>query len=197
MIHDLYTLMQPIYPLLIQQWVDDYGLSEGIAADIGTGPGRLGLELAKLTPMHIQFVDSNQETLETAKANFDTLQPDNTSEFIHADVQNLPMADNTVDFVMSRGSIWFWDKPDMGLREIYRILKPGGIAVIGGGLGRYMPDSMRNRLFDAMQNALKRRNETRPSLQEYKEIVKKAHLPNYRMFTDGNSKTGRWVEITK
>ena len=40
-----------------------------------------------------------------------------------------------MDLVVSRGSIWFWDNPGKALKEIYRILKPGGKAYIGGGKG--------------------------------------------------------------
>ena len=41
-----YDIMQPMYPLLIQQFLDDYNLSAGVALDIGTGPGNLAVELA-------------------------------------------------------------------------------------------------------------------------------------------------------
>ncbi len=57
MIKHSYLAMQPIYPLLVQQFIDDYDLSDGVACDIGTGPGFLGLELAKASNMKIIFLD--------------------------------------------------------------------------------------------------------------------------------------------
>lgn len=36
---DNFARLQPMYPLLIQQFVDDYGLKDGVAVDIGVGPG--------------------------------------------------------------------------------------------------------------------------------------------------------------
>lgn len=197
MIKNGYMMMQPIYPLLIQQFIDDYNLSEGIAVDIGAGPGYMGIELAKATNMQIHVVDISDEALEKAKINYEDLNADNEIFFIKANVEILPFRDSFADFIMSRGSIWFWEKPEEGLKEIYRILKPGGVAVVGGGLGRYMPKTMRDRLYASMKEGLKNRKEKRPSLEEYEEIIKKANLHNYRIFTDGDDKSGKWVEIRK
>lgn len=43
-----YAQLQPMYPLLIQQFVDDYNLMDGIAMDIGAGPGGWVWSLRKL-----------------------------------------------------------------------------------------------------------------------------------------------------
>ncbi len=192
-----YSKLQPMYPLLIQQFVDDYKLSKGIAVDIGVGPGWLGMEMSKITDMKIIFLDISQESLDMAKKNVEALDVDNEVDFIQADVQAMPMEDNFADFIMSRGSIWFWKEPEKGLQEIYRILKPGGVAFVGGGLGRYLPASMRARLQDALKQGLIQRNEKRPDLEEFKAIVEKADLPNYKILTDGEKGSGRWVEIRK
>lgn len=192
-----YAKLQPMYPLLIQQFVDDYHLDKGIAVDVGVGPGWLGMELAKITDMEIVFLDISDESLRLAEKNVKALDVDNTVSFVRADVRKIPLSDSSVDFVMSRGSIWFWEKPEEGLREIYRILKPGAFAIVGGGLGRYIPESMRKRLQKALKTGLEQRKEKRPDLQEFTEIVKKADLPAYRILTDGPSGGGRWVEIQK
>ena len=60
-----YDIMQPMYPLLIQQFLDDYNLSAGVALDIGTGPGNLAVELAKVTAMDLILVDIDGEALHT------------------------------------------------------------------------------------------------------------------------------------
>lgn len=51
----------------------------------------------------------------------------------------MPFPDNSVDLVVSRGSIFFWDDPVKGLQEVYRALRPGGKAMIGGGAGSGYP----------------------------------------------------------
>ncbi|MCF4152183.1 class I SAM-dependent methyltransferase [Dethiosulfovibrio sp. F2B] len=188
---------------MVQQFADDYGLNRGIAVDIGTGPGFLGTELAKITNMTVCFVDLNEEALQSAKERFMVSETDNEALFVRADVKALPFEDGFADFVMSRGSIWFWEEPEKGLSEVYRILKPGGVAVIGGGLGRYVPDSMRRRIVAANRDRLIRSGETRPCFKDFSRMIEdalleKAGVDSFRMISEGEEgDSGKWVEIHK
>jgi ubiquinone/menaquinone biosynthesis C-methylase UbiE len=51
----------------------------------------------------------------------------------------MPLPDACVDLAVSRGSIFFWDDPARGISEAHRVLRPGGQAMIGGGLGSAYP----------------------------------------------------------
>lgn len=202
MLTEFYPMLQPVYPLLAQQFVDDYCLDQGIAVDMGTGPGYLGLELAKITNMEVFFLDYSREALDQCRQNVLSCELDNKVRFIEADVAAIPLPDNMADFVMSRGSLWFWKDPVKGLEEIVRILKPGGVAYIGGGLGRYVPDTMRQRLIKANREARKKRGETRPSLEAVRELADEALHPikevSYQVVPDDSEgKNGKWVEIKK
>ena len=194
-----YATMQPIYPLLVQQFLDDYNLSDGIAVDIGTGPGHIGLELAKTTDMEIYFTDISDDALKTASQNFKDLNADNTAHFIRADAEALPLKDAFADFVVSRGSIGFWKHPEKGLSEIHRILKPGGTAYVGVGCGRYMPPTMRERIYGAMWNSANNRADrpVRYALDEFEAFVKMAKIGQYTMISEGDDRVGNWVEIRK
>ena len=141
-------------------------------------------------------MDISQDALDMAKENFEKLDVDNEVDYIQADVLELPMEDNRFDFIMSRGSIWFWKQPQKALKEIERILKPGGVVIVGGGLGRYLPPSMRARLQNRIRKGLKERMETRPNIEEFKKIVEKAGLINYKVLSEDEG-GGRWVEIRK
>jgi len=56
-------------------------------------------------------------------------------EAVTADVCALPFDDDSVDLVVSRGSIFSGMIKVAAFREINRILKPGAVAYIGGGMG--------------------------------------------------------------
>ncbi|MFR1479967.1 MAG: class I SAM-dependent methyltransferase [Hydrogeniiclostridium mannosilyticum] len=126
-----------MYPLLIQQFLDDYNLSAGVALDIGTGPGNLAVELAKVTAMDLILVDIDGEALRTAQSRLFELGVDNRISTLCADVEKLPLRDNLADFIMCRGSIGFWPVPVQGITEIYRVLKPGGCAIVA-----WVPDGI-------------------------------------------------------
>lgn len=196
MLKSFYNMLQPIYPLLAQQFIDDYELENGICIDIGTGPGFIGIEIAKVTNMVMYFVDADEEQLKLAQSNFAAADCDNIAHFIKTDVHRLDFEDNLGDFIVSRGSIWFWAEPRVALREVYRVLKPGGTALIGGGLGRYVPATMRKRLTDANKKRLAVRGEKRPTLKEFQQMVLEADLPGSRVISE-QPEIGRWVEIKK
>ena len=48
-----------------------------------------------------------------------------------SDVRTLPFVSGSFDAVYSMGTIEHFDETDTALREIYRVLTPGGVAVIG------------------------------------------------------------------
>jgi arsenite methyltransferase len=61
-----------------------------------------------------------------------------------APASSIPFADCRFDRVVSTNTIYFWPEPDKGLREIGRVLGPGGRVVIATGC----PEDMRRRGYD-------------------------------------------------
>ncbi len=130
---------KPMYPLLAKQIVDDFGITKGICVDVGAGTGHLARELAKITQLKIYCVDIDPMSTR--------LNGDLTDEAgltgrvlpLEGDVHDMPLRDNFADLVISRGSVPFWTDRVQAFKECYRILKPGGVAFIGGGFSRYQP----------------------------------------------------------
>lgn len=193
-----YNALLPIYPLLAQQCVDDYGLDSGICLDVGTGNGYVGTEIAKITRMDIYLIDIKAEALDFARRSVAEADIDNEVFFVEADVcQGLPLADNFADFIISRGSLWFWKDKAKGLAEVYRVLKVGGTALVGGGLGRYIPWTMRERLTRERQNNLKKNGGQRLSVQEMETLAIESGIPSFKVMSDAPGDKGRWIEIHK
>lgn len=192
-----YDFMQPMYPLLIQQFLDDYNLSAGVALDIGTGPGNLAVELAKVTAMDLILVDIDGEALRTAQSRLFELGVDNRISTLCADVEKLPLRDNLADFIMCRGSIGFWPVPVQGITEIYRVLKPGGCAIVGVGAGRYMPETMRRRIYESMSASDRTTFPRQYTLEDYDAFARQAMLSDYRVIIEDDISKGCWLEVKK
>lgn len=198
MLSEGYSQLLPVYPLIAQQILDDYHITSGICIDIGTGPGYLGIELAKITSLEMYFLDINVETLNKAKNNVSGCGLENIVHFVKADVSHIPFKDDFADLIISRGSLWFWEDQVKGLQETYRILKPGGVAFIGGGLGRYTPLSMRQRLKGKQRRKLQAQGHTGfLDNAGFQDLLDKAHLKGCRLVSDVSGEDATWIEIRK
>jgi ubiquinone/menaquinone biosynthesis C-methylase UbiE len=91
--------------------------------DAGTGPGRLPIEIARACPdLHVEAVDLSPEMIKHARH-----QPGaDQVTFTAADVAGLPFEDATFDLVVSSISQHHWASPEKAVRELHRILRPGG-----------------------------------------------------------------------
>ncbi|MFC1551001.1 class I SAM-dependent methyltransferase [Candidatus Latescibacterota bacterium] len=136
------STLAPVYAPLAEQIVADFGLidKEGVGIDLGGGTGSLIVELAKRTrTMNWILADINPEVFPYAAKTADIEGVGHRIGMIAADAKVLPFRDNYADILVSRGSFQFWGDLNIAFSEVYRILKPGGIAYIGRGLSRNLP----------------------------------------------------------
>ena len=132
-----------IYTRLAEYLVERFNLSEraGIGIDIGGGPGDLILELATRTKQ-FYWVNTDINTWYARPFAEDALKRGigQRTGFVFADACALPFKDQYADLVLSRGAYQFWGSLETGVREIHRVLKPGGWAFIGRGFPPTMPE---------------------------------------------------------
>jgi len=112
---------------------------DGVWVDLGCGEGPLAFALAKLSSSVLILIDPNREALARAVANARELGLNGRTVAVFGKAESLPLADDSIDLVVSRGSIFFWDDRPAGVGEVYRVLCPGGKAMLGGGLGNTYP----------------------------------------------------------
>ncbi len=148
----------PIYPYLAQQIRDKFGITNGICVDLGSGPASLAIAIARITDLTIYSLDIQPEMISVARQNIAEAGFSSRIRAVTADVCRMPFEDNSVDLMVSRGSIFFWEDRVTAFREIYRVLRPGGVAYCGGSLG---DDTTRAQVIAAFN--------TIAELQPYKE----------------------------
>jgi ubiquinone/menaquinone biosynthesis C-methylase UbiE len=125
----------PVYVAIAQQIKERTEITEGACLDIGAGGGYLGIALATITDLHVYLLDSSQEMLDIALCNIIKAGLETRIGILSGDVHKIPVNDESINLVISRGSVFFWKDKVKAFNEIYRVLMPGGKAYIGGGLG--------------------------------------------------------------
>jgi SAM-dependent methyltransferase len=99
--------------------------------EVGSGPGRLAATLARLAPaVQVTGVDIAPDMVELATARAARAGVAGRVAFRVGDVAALPFPDASFDVVVSTFSLHHWPDPARGLAEIYRVLRPGGVARI-------------------------------------------------------------------
>jgi len=103
------------------------GLTEGKVLDVGTGPGTLVRELArKLAGLQVYGIDLSEDMIGLARAHARREHLEERVQFESSDVAHLPYPDQSFDVVVSTISMHHWAELAQPLRELYRVLRPGG-----------------------------------------------------------------------
>jgi SAM-dependent methyltransferase len=134
------------YPYVVQDVLRYCRPAKGFWVDLGAGKGQVAIPLVEATGNPVVMLDPDKKALAEGLriARQQGLQ-DRLSAVVGV-AEEMPFPDNSVDLVVSRGSIFFWKDPVKGLQEVHRVLRPGGKAYIGGGAGSGYPQSAADKL---------------------------------------------------
>lgn len=190
-------IFAPVYPVVAEQIRTRTGIVQGVCLDIGTGGGYLGIALAGITDLEFYLMDKSPEMLEIAYTNVVVSGLQSRVRTMQGDVHHIPRDDGSVDLVISRGSLFFWEDKARAFAEIYRVLSPGGKAYVGGGMGT-------GELFDRISVEMdKRRHEFSLDPQgerfadhreAYHLALKQSGVASYKMT---RNEEGLWIQIRK
>ena len=97
------------------------------ALEIGFGGGALLEAMLARTRGRVTGVDISEVAVERARRR---LGANEWLRLAQASVENLPVADASIDAACSVNNIYFWPDPAAGFRELARVIRPGGRLVI-------------------------------------------------------------------
>ncbi|MEW6506951.1 MAG: methyltransferase domain-containing protein [Bacteroidota bacterium] len=112
-----------------RQWILKYAPRFGKVCEAGCGLGRYVFYLNRLGT-NIEGLDFEEKTIEFLN-NWKSENGFNNVKFIVGDVTKLPYEDNSLSGYISLGVVeHFIEGPQKALTEAYRVLRPGGVAII-------------------------------------------------------------------
>jgi SAM-dependent methyltransferase len=97
----------------------------GMAVEVGCGSARLLARLGLTRPYELTAVDTSAEALRSAEQT--SQRAGVPIRLVRADAELLPFAEGTFDVVLSGGLLEHFREPEKVLREMVRVLKPGGV----------------------------------------------------------------------
>ncbi|MEO8854710.1 MAG: class I SAM-dependent methyltransferase [Ginsengibacter sp.] len=171
----------------------DWGLAQisiekdFIILDVGCGGGRTIQKMAQLASDGKIFgVDISEKSVEISRKTNVQLIKEGRVEIGNGSVSQLPYSDNMFDLVTTFESHYFWPDIVNDMKEILRVLKPGGIFLIvgevykGGNYGNTHPGFM-NTASNEMNMAL-------PGIEDLNAILLKAGFSDIKTFEEDGKK---------
>lgn len=140
---DVNELFSPLYPYVAKQVLEAYGRAGGLALELGPFAGGASIELARQAKgLRVVMGDDFpgvDEYLErkVAAAGFGariTVLPLN--------MLDIAFPEGTFDLALFRGGLFFWEERRRIIQEMHRVVKPGGLVMVGGGFGADAPDAL-------------------------------------------------------
>lgn len=178
----------------VKQIIEDYGVLEGVCVDVGCGTAVFAIELCRHSKLKIYALEKEKAICEVARINIEKEQLTDKIIPVLGDAHDLPFKNEFADFIISRGSYHCWEDKVQVFKEIYRVLKKGGIGFVGGGFGRYVTEEELNRMKSLRDRSLKDGAKAYSSPDKLREAIYKAGIANFRIIYE---RAGLWAELKK
>jgi ubiquinone/menaquinone biosynthesis C-methylase UbiE len=199
------------YPFVVQDALRYCQPKHGFWVDLGAGKGQVSLPLIEATGNPVVMIDPDREAMAKGLVAAREKGMEDKLFAVVGVSEELPLLSDSVDFVISRGAIFFFDDPAQGLREIYRVLRPGGKAYVGGGAGSGYPEWATKELIEKRKQQMEgeesekwQRFVRRRRPEQMRQWAEEAQLPQYEIMgagaisaEDARVGQGEWIVFGK
>ena len=100
----------------------------GDVLEVAPGPGFLAIDMARSGKIRVMGLDISKTFVELARKN--AAQAGVPVDFRAGNASEMPFAENSFDLLVCRAAFKNFSEPEKALREMRRVLRPGGTGVI-------------------------------------------------------------------
>jgi ubiquinone/menaquinone biosynthesis C-methylase UbiE len=188
-------LWHKIYPYLASQIMEIYQRDSGAVLELGPFSGGISVEMARSHPgLDLTIADESSLVLEGLKEELRTEGLSDVIDIRKSALDPLVFGASEFDLVISRGIFFFLDEEGDLLREIFRVIKEGGMVFAGGGYGKDTPLALIDEIADESRELNDRLGRTRIRIEELEKIIMRSGLDGHcRIVEEG----GLWVVLDK
>lgn len=142
LIQEIDTLWDPVYPYLAQQILAIYGRQDGNILEIGPFCGTIFALKKKNIGNSFLIATFPPGMGSFFRDEIKKRRLEDEIEVIETDPSLTKIEGNRIDLAVFRGALFFPSLFEVDFQAIYRILRADGIAFIGGGFGKFTPDTV-------------------------------------------------------
>lgn len=193
-IQELYELWNPVYPYLIKHIEEIYSRRGGDILEAGPFCGAV-------FPMQVQGIGNSFSIAAFPPGMGDFFRKEAEKHGIQGAINvvesNASLAgisDYSFDLLIFRGALFFPSLFKVDFSAIYRVLRENGIAMVGGGFGKYTPKEVIDAIGERSRDLNLRIGKTEITTDGLREDIKTGKIPGHAdLITEG----GLWVIIKK
>jgi len=194
LLEELNRLWEPIRPYLARQVEEIYGRGDGHILDIGPFSGviftlaqkNVGQSFLVATFPRGAFLSCSQEA--------QRLGLEGKVRIIESDSSLTGVPDDSVDLAVFRGALFFPSLFKVDFGAIYRKLKAGALAFVGGGFGKYTPPEIISRIGKRSEELNAEMGKVRITVESVLDQLRAGDLAaKAEIVADG----GLWIVIKK
>ena len=194
LIEELNLLWEPIRPFLARQIEELYGRRDGHLLEIGPFSGLIFTLAQKNIGQSFSIAAFPQATIPLYRQEAREHGLEDRVRIIESNSSLIGIADDSVDLVIFRGALFFPSLFQVDFGAIYRTLRKSGIALVGGGFGKYTPAEVISQIGKRSEQLNAAMGRVRITLESVRDQVRSSHLEGKcEITTEG----GLWVVMRK
>jgi SAM-dependent methyltransferase len=190
LIEELNLLWEPIRPFLTRQVEELYGRRNGNILEIGPFSGLIFALAQKNVGQSFSIAAFPQAAIRMYRQEARQHGLEDRVRIVESDSSLMGIADDSVDLAIFRGALFFPILFRVDFEAIYRALRPGGIAFVGGGFGKHTPAEVISEIGKRSEELNASMGRVRVTVESVREQVRLSNLEEKcEITTDG----GLWV----
>ena len=194
LIEELNLLWEPIQPFLSKEIEELYSRHDGHILEIGPFSGLIFVLARKNIGEKFSIAAFRKGALSLFQREARKFGLEDLVRIIESNSSLIGIADNSIDLTIFRGAFFFPKLFQADLLSVYRTLRTGGIAFIGGGFGKHTPPEIISKIANRSMQLNAALGRVRVTVESVREQVRSSHLERKcEIATEG----GLWVVMKK
>jgi hypothetical protein len=193
-IKELYDLWNPVYPYLTRYIGEIYGRGDGNILEIGPFCGTLFYMKVQEIGDSFSIASFPQGMGDFFRKEAKKHGGDNPVRIIESDASLTGIKKHSIDLVIFRGALFFPSLFSVDFSAIYRVLREKGVAMVGGGFGKYTPKEVIDAIGERSRDLNLRIGKTEIMVDRLNEDINAGGIPGHVEIV---SEGGLWVIMKK